>query len=591
MKLYWIIFLVFLFSIKFTFSITLSKHNKTLSGSQSNLSFASSNIPPCNITPTYVSPKLITSPLFSFIQKDSSSNTLCTYSSTKCLKCKANAHLNSTTEQCECNEGYFRNDQLKICQKCHPLCGQCTGQSENECTQCNMYSTLVGSTCKCNTNLIYDSIQQHCVLKEKIFSFTHSVRENISRNDTYQIIYADIIFLHGIFSPKYLNENNEDYFNQSFSNGAATITNEGLRSSYTAGRYLKEKYFSQLGLYNKTELNSNNVFAISHRDNIQTAYAMILGVFSQNETSNSLNRVNLYRKEVTVYNEDSINPFDSSPEIANELLYSSHSLPLISVNTYEKENNEIDGITSVDKCEGIDKIRKNNIKEHKDLLEKYANAIGEKFHRKMSIEEVEKITDSYLVNYNLGNDNITKIDIETMQLIDDFNTLYSYESYYGDEDNYVEKIVIGSWAKRIKSELNQKLNNTVDSKVMTFQFPDEISFIGLSKLLNKISNNTFTLEKIINHSNVIMIDLYKSNNKTEDYLVQIYLDNEKITEIALKDLLSRLESLELKETELKSIDKFCNSSSVSGWWISLCVLCSVVLLQILIMLGIQLFLK
>ena len=209
----------------------------------------------------------------------------------------------------------------------------------------------------------------------------------------------------------------------------------------------------------------------------------------------------------------------------------------------------------------------------------------------MSIEEVEKITDSYLVNYNLGNDNITKIDIETMQLIDDFNTLYSYESYYGDEDNYVEKIVIGSWAKRIKSELNQKLNNTVDSKVMTFQFPDEISFIGLSKLLNKISNNTFTLEKIINHSNVIMIDLYKSNNKTEDYLVQIYLDNEKITEIALKDLLSRLESLELKETELKSIDKFCNSSSVSGWWISLCVLCSVVLLQILIMLGIQLFLK
>ena len=126
---------------------------------------------------------------------------------------------------------------------------------------------------------------------------------------------------------------------------------------------------------------------------------------------------------------------------------------------------------------------------------------------------------------------------------------------------------------------------------MTFQFPDEISFIGLSKLLNKISNNTFTLEKIINHSNVIMIDLYKSNNKTEDYLVQIYLDNEKITEIALKDLLSRLESLELKETELKSIDKFCNSSSVSGWWISLCVLCSVVLLQILIMLGIQLFLK
>ena len=88
-----------------------------------------------------------------------------------------------------------------------------------------------------------------------------------------------------------------------------------------------------------------------------------------------------------------------------------------------------------------------------------------------------------------------------------------------------------------------------------------------------------------------MIDLYKSNNKTEDYLVQIYLDNEKITEIALKDLLSRLESLELKETELKSIDKFCNSSSVSGWCISLCVLCSVVLLQILIMLGIQLFKK
>ena len=591
MKLYWIIFFVFLFSIKFTFSISLSKHNKTLSSSPSSLSFASSNIPPCNITPSYVSPKLITSPLFSFIQKDSSSNTLCTYSSIKCLKCKANAYLNSTTEQCECNEGYFRNDQLKICQKCHPLCAQCSGPSENECTQCNLYSTLVGSTCKCNSNLIYDRIQQKCVLQDNIFTFPHSTRETINRNDTYQIIYTDIIFLHGIFSPKYLNENNEDYFNQSFSNGAAKITNEGLRSSYTVGRYLNEKYFTKLGLYNKDDMNSNNVFAISHRDNIQTAYAMILGVLSHNETSDSLNRVNLYRKEVTVYNEDSINPFDSSPEITNELLYSSHSLPLISVNTYKKENNAIDGITSIDKCEGINKIRKSNIKENKDLLEKYAKAIGAKFSRKFSIEEVEKLTDSYLVNYNLGNENITKIDIETMQLIDEFNNLYSYESYYGDVDNYVEKLVIGSWAKRIKSELNQKLNNTVDSKVMNFEFPDEISFIGLSKLLNKISNNTFTLEKIINHSNVIMIDLYKANNKTEEYLVKIYLDNEKITELSLKDLLSKLELLELKEKEMKSIDKFCNSSSVSGWWISLCVLCSLVLLQILIMLGIQLFLK
>ena len=53
------------------------------------------------------------------------------------------------------------------------------------------------------------------------------------------------------------------------------------------------------------------------------------------------------------------------------------------MNTYEKENNEIDGITSVDKCEGIDKIRKNNIKEHKDLLEKYANALGKRIEIKI----------------------------------------------------------------------------------------------------------------------------------------------------------------------------------------------------------------
>lgn len=592
MKLYLFLFFVFLFSIKFTSSITLSKHNKTLSSSPLNLSFASSNMPPCNITPTYISPKVITTPIFSFIQKDLSSNTLCTYSTTKCLKCKPNAYLNSTTEQCECNEGYYRNDQLKICQKCHPLCSQCTGPSENECSQCNIYSSLVGSSCKCNSPLLYDTVQQKCVLQDKLFSFTHSITENIKYNDTYQIIYTDIIFLHGISSPKYLNEKYQDYFNQTFLNGESSITNEGLRSSYTVGRYLNDKYFNKLALYNKTNINSNNVYAIAHRDNIQSAYAMILGVFIHNETSDIINRLNLYRKEVIVYNEDSINPFESSPEITNELIYSSHSLPLISVNTYEKENNEKDGITSVEQCEGINKIKNSNIKEHKDLLEKYAKKIGDKLNKEISIEEVELLTDSYLVNYNLGNDNITKIDLETMQLIDEFNTLYSYESYYGDEDKYVEKIVIGSWAKRIKSELNNKINNTIDSKVIHLEFPDEISFIGLTKLLNQLNENkSLSLEKIINHSNVIMIDLYKANNKTDEYIVKLYLDNEMITELPLKELLSKLEGIELTEKEMKSIETFCNSKPISGWWISLCVLCSLVVLQILIMLGIQLFLK
>ena len=49
--------------------------------------------------------------------------------------------------------------------------------------------------------------------------------------------------------------------------------------------------------------------------------------------------------------------------------------------------------------------------------------------------------------------------------------------------------------------------------------------------------------------------------------------------------------VEITDKEFQEIDKFCNPTPVSPWWISLCVFSSLVILEGLTLVGIHLFLK
>ena len=631
--------------------------------------------------------------IINFIQIEQ--DNLCTLylNSSTCLKCKPFATLNKEEKRCQCQKGYYNDIKLNYCQKCHPLCEECTGASINECSKCKNNSTLSSSTCMCNAGLIYDEVYQKCVKESETFKLKTELQPQCddTKNEMYyelinmcmvspnnaerEIKYASIIFLSGIKTPKTLNETGYDILGQQFELGESMLTNEGIRSSYLAGKYLEEKYLTTYVLADKSNINSDNVQISSSQElpTIQSAYAMMLGMFSNSPS------MNYYRKEEmndNSFDENSLNPFDSSPEISTDLATASHSLPLIPVFASLQDNSEINGVANINNCKGIDKIKKKNIKEYKTTLNNYAKQLTKKLseynvinksEKSLSIEELQTITDSFLINYNLGNDNITSknIDIQTQTLIDEFNTKYEYDTVYGDEEKYVEKIVISSWIKRIKRDIYNKIsleketilniihaylnNNIIDTspflnqKLFNFEFPDEILFVGLSKILSLFED----VDKKINHSNLVMIDLYKkginnytvesmiktfapfekekmtnnlSLNKTFNlskevtfktpsniseyeflleslfnnsnlYSVKIYLDNMLIVDSELNDFITKIESLEITDKEFQEIDKFCNPTPVSPWWISLCVFSSLVILEGLTLVGIHLFLK
>lgn len=633
--------------------------------------------------------------IINFIQINQ--DNLCTFYSnvSTCLKCKPFAALNKENERCQCQKGYYNNITINYCQKCHPLCEECTGSSNNECSKCKNNSTLISSTCKCNAGLIYDEVYQKCVEESEIFKLKTEFQPQCddTKNEKYyelinmcmispnkedrEMKYTFIIFLSGITTPKSLNETGYDILDQQFDLGESMLTNEGIRSSYLVGKYLEEKYLTTYLLADKSNINSDNIQISSNQESpmIQSAYAMMLGLFSISPS------MNYYRKEEMndiLYDENSINPFDSSPEISTDLFSASRSLPLIPVFSSLQDNNEIIGITNINNCKGINEIKKKNIKEYKDTFENYAKQLTKKLSeynlinktdKSLSIEEIKTITDSFLINYNLGNDNVTSknIDIQTQTLIDEFNTKYEYYTVYGDEEKYVEKIVMSSWIKRIKKDIYNKIslekeailniihdylnNNIIDTspllnqKLFNFEFPDEILFLGLSKILSLFED----IDKKINHSNLVMIDLYKKEidnynletmikafapfekekinnnlslnlnttfnlskevvfrspsnigeyeflleslfNNSNLYSVKIYLDNMLIVDSELNDFITKIESLDITDKEFKEIDKFCNPTPLSSWWISLCVFSFLVILESLSLVGIHLFLK
>ena len=403
--------------------------------------------------------------IINFIQIEQ--DNLCTLylNSSTCLKCKPFATLNKEENRCQCQKGYYNDIKLNYCQKCHPLYEECTGASINECSKCKNNSTLSSSTCMCNAGLIYDEVYQKCVKESETFKLKTELQPQCddTKNEMYyelinmcmvspnnaerEIKYASIIFLSGIKTPKTLNETGYDILGQQFELGESMLTNEGIRSSYLAGKYLEEKYLTTYALADKSNINSDNVQISSSQElpAIQSAYAMMLGMFSNSPS------MNYYRKEEmndNSFDENSLNPFDSSPEISTDLATASHSLPLIPVFASLQDNSEINGVANINNCKGIGKIKKKNIKEYKTTLNNYAKQLTKKLSEynvinksetSLSIEELQTITDSFLINYNLGNDNITSknIDIQTQTLIDEFNTKSEYDTVYADEEKYV----------------------------------------------------------------------------------------------------------------------------------------------------------